>query len=114
MNTDETPLGLPLPTGPLRGKGDNEGSIAREATTVRARDKRSSHVRTRLRIDLDAVTKNMMQARSKDTKMPYKLVVMKEDAHKDPGETGRTQNGGGCSQLEQQRGGETGSNGRCG
>lgn len=51
-----------------------------------------------LRVDLDALTKNRVHGPIKGYKnAPDKLDVVKEDAHSDPGGTGRSQKGGGAS-----------------
>jgi hypothetical protein len=79
------------PIEPLRGEGDNEVSIAREATTAGGwggEDNRSRHVTTRLGKDLNADTKNRVHGSIKGYKNALdKLVVVKEDGLSDPSRT---------------------------
>jgi hypothetical protein len=59
-------------------------------------DKRQRRVTTRLRVELDAITKDRIHGLIEGHEnAPGKLVVVKEDAHNDPDETRRSQKGSG-------------------
>jgi hypothetical protein len=61
------------------------------------KDKRSRHVTTSLRVELDAVPENRVLGRIEGHESaPDKMVVVKEDTHGDPGGTRWSQEAGGA------------------